>query len=323
MALDDHLALSHSAKGWVHEYSGEDKLAQQSYQQALLFDPTNFFALEGYGRLLGYMNKYNQAIYIFKQALNFYPKTGLFYNELGKVYYQLQDFSLAKKNFKQAIEVTPDNIFGYTNLTAIYYIENDFTKAIRVLQQGLAIRPHATLYSNIGTIFFTLGKYSQAVSAFEKALNIKGNSNDYLLWANLADAYRWSPSDKSKAKAAYQQALNILQQQFSDEIQSAEIHSRKALFQAKIGFKKQALISVEHTLTLAPDNTEMIFNAVVTYEILGKREKAIQQLKKLLGLSYPLNIIQVEPELTDLRRSTQYQALLLEHNQNSTNIHTK
>lgn len=311
LALDDHLSLSHSAMAWVHEFTGEDKQAEQRYQQALLFDPANFFILEGYGRFLSSKMKYEQAITIYQQAIGYYPKESLFYNAIGEVYYQQQELIQAKPMFIQAIALAPENIFGYINLAGVNYMENNLASAIHALQQGLQIRPHPILYSNLGTIFFTLGQYPQAVNAFEQALNQKGNSHDYILWGNLADAYRWSPEQKTKAISTYKQALNILAKQFSDDINDPTIESRRALYQAKANMTQQALDALEKALQLAPNDANILYRATIIQEIIGQRGLALEYLQKSLSQGYPLNLIQGDPELALLRKDSRYRELLL------------
>lgn len=316
LKLDTHLALSHSAMAWVHEFTGEDQQAELAYQKALSLDPVNFFTLEGYGRYLNGLNKNEQAIAIFKLALSYYPQESLFYNALGQTYYKQQAFTQAKLMFEKAIATAPNNIFGYINLAAVYYMQNDLARAIHITQQGLQIRPHAISYSNLGSYFFTLGQYPQAVKAFEQALSIKGNSNNYILWANLADAYRWSPQHKTKAIAAYQQALIIIDKQFSNTMQDSIILSQTALFQVKANIPRQAEISLAKTLQLFPTNASVLYSIAMVQELLGQRTQALTTLEKVLQAGYPLSVIQAEPELAQLRQDSGYQQLILNQHSN-------
>jgi serine/threonine-protein kinase len=41
------------------------------------------------------------------------------------------------------------------------------------------------------------------------------NANNYLVWANLGDAYRWAPGRRTKATEAYRHAIQLMDQQIA------------------------------------------------------------------------------------------------------------
>jgi len=313
IGLDNQLALSHVAMGWVHEYYGELAEAEASYEQALLMNPTDFYAFLGQGRLLTATNQHAAAAVVFETAIQSFPNESRFYDHLGSIHFQNQQYELAEKAFQKSVELSEDNIFAYSNLSAVNFMQGDIGTAIGVLQKGLQIRPHPELYSNLGTYFFALGQYPQAVNAFERALEAKGNSDDYLLWANLADAYRWTAGQEKKARAAYSQALQIMASRFSSAGKDPTLHSRRALYRAKMGLTDDASADMAVALELAPEDAFILYRAAITSEIIGERVLAFDFLVAALAKGYPFNIVQQEPELSALRSDQRYRQMVLAH----------
>ena len=62
-------------------------------------------------------------------------------------------------------------------------------------------------YSNLGTAYFYLHRYPEAITAFEKARSL--DDQDYLNWGNLGDALYWSSNRRPESAAAYKRAIEL------------------------------------------------------------------------------------------------------------------
>lgn len=310
LSLDDHLSLAHAAKAWALEFEGELPGAQQRYERALTLDPNNYFALQGYGRLLKKTGNHIEAIKIFEMAIRQYPDESQFYVRLGEIHFQKGRYDEAAVSFSKSISLAPDNIFAYASLSAVYYAQDRIPEAITLIQQGLLVRPHPILYTNLGTYFFALGQYPQAANAFKRALDFEGNSDHYLMWANLADAYRWSAGSEEKANAAYRRALQILKNRLSPTNKQPQLYSRAALFSAKSGQFSEARNLLAEALSLAPNDISVLFRAATTSEIIGERASALTYLQQAITRGYPVSIVKNDPEFAKLRRDPRYYEII-------------
>ena len=72
----------------------------------------------------------------------------------------------------------------------VYLTEGKYEESIPYFQKALAIEPYFSTYSNLGTAYFFLKQYPNAVAMFEKAVAL--NPNDTMMVVNPADAYRYS-----------------------------------------------------------------------------------------------------------------------------------
>ncbi len=310
LSLDNHLALAHTAKAWAMEFKGQTADARLQYEQTLVLNPKGFLALEGYGRFLKNTGKTKEAFAVFETASRYYPNESLFHDGLGEIHFRNGRYDLAAQTFRENIRLSPDNIFAYANLSAVYYAQNEVIDAISTVQQGLQVRPHPVLYSNLGTYFFSLGQYPQAANAFQRALDSDGNSNSYIMWANLADAYRWSAGNEDKARTAYGRALQIIMNRLSPANKQPALYSRAALYSAKAGQFPEALQLQAEALSLAPDDISVLYRASTTSEIIGKREPALIYLERAIVRGYPVSIVQADPEFAALRRDPRYHEIL-------------
>ncbi|MFC4347124.1 protein kinase [Kordiimonas lipolytica] len=310
LALDDQLAISHTAMAWALEYDGKALEADQAYQRALSLDPTNFFALQGFGRHLKNTRRYDEAIRVLLDGVNHYPKFGRFHILLADTYYKAGNYDKANASAMMGVQLAPDNVFAYRTLSAVLFAKGDSFGAISAAQKGLQVRPDPMLYGNLGSFYFALGQYAQSANAFERAIDAQGNSHHYIMWANLGDAYSMMPGKEEDRKVAYRRAIQLLSARLQPNENRPAMLSRAGLYYAKSGQPKEALQKTERALELAPKNRWVLFRASVVMEQAGERDKALKLLGQSMDAGHPLSEIQNEPYLNALREDPAYHKLL-------------
>lgn len=310
IGLDDNLALSHVAAAWVQEFRGQSAPAEQSFRTALQLDPTNYFALLGLGRFLMRQGDLDEAIEIVQSAVGVYPQDGWFLAQLGDMYLRKGDYDRAEQLVRRGIAMAPDNILAYRTLSAVLFAKDDTLGAIAAVQRGLQIRPDPTLYSNLGTAYFSLGQYPQSVDAFERAIDAQGNSHNYIMWANLADAYRMVPGGADKAKLAYRRAIQLLTERLRPNETRPALVSRAGLYYAKAGDAESAAAMTARALALNPDNRWVLFRAAIVADLGGKRPDALDLLERAIGAGQPMSDVRMEPDLANLRQDPRYHQMM-------------
>lgn len=308
--LDEHLALSYVAMAMAEKFAGRIMEAESHYNQALVLDPVNFFAIFGLAKLKGENGYTDRAIELFNRAKRTYPDHKEIYDELGSTYFAKADYGAAEHVFLDSVRIAPDNIYGYANLSAAQHMQGRTIEAVSTIQKGLQVRPHPFLYNNLGTYFYFLGQYPQAARAFERMLELEGNSHHYLMWSNLGDAYRWTPDAEEKSVAAYRRAVQLLDEKLLRQPDHVTDNSRSALLQAKLGNAPRAAAALE--IALRKPTPTVLFRAALTLEMLGDRDQALAFLQQALAAGYALTEIQNEPELAALRQDKRYHFLLAE-----------
>src|SRR5260370_4802330 len=79
-----------------------------------------------------------------------------------------------------------------------------------MFEKSVAIKPSDGAYSNLGEIYYTLGRYDEAARYYEKAIQMNGR--DSMQWHNLAAAYKES-NEPGKAWAAFDQTAKLAVEQ--------------------------------------------------------------------------------------------------------------
>ncbi len=313
LQYDDQLALAHTAQAWALAIQGDAEGALTAAERALSLDPADRFALHIKVSTLLRKASYAQAATTLKEAMARFPAERTFADLLGTMHYQQADFRQAEQAFRRSLALEPNAVFAYANLSATLLRLNRNDEALQVLQQGLRIQPNGMLYNNLGTALFARGDYAGAAQAFQNAVSAaKGGPNDYLKWANLADALRWVPGRATESRQAYLRATQLLAPLLARTPDDPTFLSRMGLFRAHLDDPGDALELVERAATLAPNNYQVAYRAAVASELAGRRDSALAHLRRALALGFPAAEVAVEPDLIALRRDIRYQTLHLE-----------
>lgn len=307
---DEHLALANIAVAWAAEFEGEFERSHEYLDRADVLEANNMFSLEGRFRTFGKTGELGEASRVINTAIEAYPNQALFYSYRGDYHNRQGSLKESEADFKKAITLQPDSSRLYAQLAASLYSQNRTDEAIGVIQQGLAIDDSALLYNNLGTYLFFQGQYRLAASAFEKTLEQSGDTHEYLYWANLADAYRWSDGRADEAATSYRRALQLLQVYLDQNPKDPNLISRAALFNAKLGNLDEAQRYMDSLDLTSQSPAIQLYRSVVTHEILSNRSKALAHLEVAIKLNYPLLEILNDPELALLRQDPAYHKLL-------------
>ncbi|TWB37528.1 serine/threonine-protein kinase [Nitrospirillum pindoramense] len=310
LSLDDQLAMAHVAVAWAEYHSNNKEGAFDQFQKALILEDGNAFAIQGIASVYSIKRDPNSAIKILRYGLNSHPNFFEFYYQIGAVYFSVADYVQAEEMFKKSLELAPDSAYGYANLSAAQHMLGRTVEAIQTVQRGLRIRPLPQLYNNLGNYLYFLGQYPQAAEAFERLTRVEGYSQYYVTWGNLADAYRWTPGKTAEARDAYRVALRHLETLLANSPQDPTLNVKAALFHAKLGEEAPTLTALD--LALAGNPTpNILFNAAVANEVLGRRDQALDLLARARAAGYAANEIDHEPELAQLRLDRRYQLSLI------------
>jgi serine/threonine protein kinase/Flp pilus assembly protein TadD len=306
--LNADLAAGHTAKGFVHVEAGERADAATELRRAAQLDPVNAFPHIGLGLNFAALNQDAEATASFERAIALGPGEWRAYGEFAQFYFRRARYIDAVRHWEAAQKLTPDNVLILRNLGAAYYLLDRHDEAASILQRALEVRPSASTYTNLGTIRFFQGRYTDAVTAFEKAVEMGANNHQF--WGNLGDGYRWAPGRRGDALAAYRRASDLIQEQLAKKPGDADLATRHALYLMKMGNRPAALKAIEG-VDRRPDLTaQMLYRITVVSELAGDRAGALAALGRALKAGYAVKDLANEPELTALRADARYHRLL-------------
>jgi serine/threonine-protein kinase len=306
--LGPDLAISHLAFARALLEQGARDEAAQSFRRAADLDPVNPLPHVGLGMVLGAAGEDGKAEQALTRGVELAGETVVPRLELGQFYFTRARYAEAVSAWEDARRVTPDNVIVLRNLSAAYYFLGRHDEAASSLQRALEVRPSAAAYTNLGTIRFFQGRYTDAVAAFEKAVELSANS--HLYWANLGDGYRWAPGRRAEAPAAYRRASELIKGQIAQKPADADLRTRHALYLIKMGETGAALAEVQDVAARADLSAQIHYRLAVIHEIAGDRDRSLAAVDGALKAGYPVNELQREPELLQLRNDARYHRLI-------------
>ena len=278
--------------------TGKPAEATEEFDRALAEQPSSIDALLGLAdayRMTG--NPKAEATY--RRAIALQPTYWAVYNQLGFFYYRGGRYADAIPMFRQAVTRRPDSVRVYNNLGAALFKIDRFAEARQAYQDSIRISPSDGAYTNLGNLEFYVGNYRAAAAAFEEAAKL--TPKKYLNWANLADAYRWTPELASCAAGAYEKAAHLAEGELSVNPDDAAAHATLAICDAKLGRMDPARHHIRRALEIEPTNPDHLLYAAIVAEIAGKKDESIDWIRKAVKAGLGAAQIEREPELKNLR----------------------
>ncbi|MBX3357120.1 MAG: tetratricopeptide repeat protein [Phycisphaeraceae bacterium] len=209
--------------------------AQELYERAASTDPRNFDAQYLNGLMLQMMERVSEAISAYLLALNLKPDDFKANLNLSAAYYQLDENSQALQYGRKAVQLQPRNGPARFNLGAIYAAMNLHQEAVQEYQQAAELMeltpslllnlaesygrlrrfeemrntliqlaesdPSGAVWERLGYVAFQLGKYDEALTAFEKSVAMAPDYTPGLNGVGVSYLNAWIKSDYKNATA--------------------------------------------------------------------------------------------------------------------------
>ena len=306
LVLDPYQAQVHISLGNIYYETGKTDKAVKKYERAIELQSTSGDALSGLGKCYQRKGDMNRAVSYFDKAIEMRPGYWEYYNNLGACYYSFGRYDDAAEQFRQVIVLQPDNYNGYNNLGVVYSLLGLNEDAAAMHKHAIDIYPNEESYANLGTEYFYLDRYTEAIEAYKAAVSLMP-TND-LLYSNLGDAYL-RRGDNQSAMEQYEKAILLLNESLKVRRNDADMLGRLAICQAKLHRNEEALASIEQAIAIEPRNITVMYQQATVYALTGHADKAIQCLAGAMSHGYSRSEAERDPDLESLRNSEEYKSL--------------
>jgi serine/threonine-protein kinase len=306
-SMGDKLSQVHTTLGLIDQGQGKDQDAVQEFKRALEMDATSDSAYRGLAAAYESLGKSAEAEAAYKQAIDIRKNYWGGYSALGAFYAKQAKYDDAVSQFQHVIDLAPENVRGYTNLAAIYLLQGKSQQAEELLRKSLGIEPNYRAYSNLGALLFARKEYGAAAGMYESALKL--NDRDARVWGSQADAYYWA-GDRPKAAVAYAKAVELQEAAGKTNPADATALSQLALWRSMLGQSARSSTLINQALKHSPNDPEILFRAAEIYDQNGDPAAALAALEKSVHAGYPVNRIEQDPTLENLRDNSRYRQLL-------------
>jgi len=308
LSANPRLAEGHTCLGNVYNDRGKYQEAAAEFQRALNIEQDNTDALSGLGEAFDRMGNPASAEATYKKAVAVRPQYWAVYNWMGAFYYGQARYAEAAAMFRKVTEMVPDNQRGYSNLGGIYLLEGQYEESIKALKRSIELRPTMSACSNLGTAYFYLHQYPDAIAAYEKAKNL--NERYFKNWGNLGDALFWSSGRRSESEVAYKRAIELGEARLQVNPNDAITRAFVATYYAMIGDKRAATTELNKALNVAPQDPDVLFRASLVYNQLGDERQTLDWLQKAVGANFSRTTVRDTPDFDHLKANPAFQSLI-------------
>jgi tetratricopeptide (TPR) repeat protein len=141
----------HCDLGWYYFKKGNTELACKRFNQAYLFDSTNFIIYWGFADIMGRQHRYEESFALFEKANSFCKKK----DDSTYAFFCL-DYS--RPLFEK-----------YMDSKQKEYVD----KAFKLLDEANQLRPeYATTYLDYANLYFGTAQYQKSLDAYNKAVSL-------------------------------------------------------------------------------------------------------------------------------------------------------
>jgi tetratricopeptide (TPR) repeat protein len=209
---------------------------------------------------------------------------------------------------RQALTIAPDHADILHLMGLLSFHVKQYDMAVEWISRAIRQEPKPTYLTSLGTTLSNMGRYDEALKAFDKAVQIKPEDAD--LWRNLGNvlvdvkrpaeailafqhAFKLNPRHWDAAFKAghllyqsqrYQEALDCFV--LCDKLQPkhALTLQMRALMLQNLKRFEEALACDMQSLALDPDNAETCNNTGNVLQMLGRNEEALVWFDRTLEL---------------------------------------
>jgi serine/threonine protein kinase/Flp pilus assembly protein TadD len=305
LQINNEIASVYVTEGKIEAANGHYSDAVQEFKSALQIDSEDAAAYAGLGAAYYAQGYVKEAEDTYEAAIRS-RRDWSTYRDLGVFYFTRGRYTDAEKAFRYANNLAPDNAEVLFQLGRVLYELGHSRDAEADLKRSLGFKANARAYNDLAAIYFYEGRYADAVEPQEKAVALSPRDGELL--GSLARTYKWAGRSK-ESSAAYPQAIQLLREQLEINPQDAQLRALLALFLAETGNLSMSRKEAKQARQTAPQNTEVLFVLLMTYEIGGDRKSALDCLGTIAQNGQIMAEICKRPELESLRRDAGFAKL--------------
>lgn len=187
-------------------------------------------------------------------------------------YHQSGRLQEAESLYRQILESNPQHHDALHLLGLIVHQAGDFNTAIGLIRQAISIFPSAQMYSNLGVIFQSMGKFSEAEDCYRQSIAL--NSQDANTHFNFALAL--------KQQRKLVEAIDYYQRAVALNPNHAQAYYNMGNAYKALGEPQAAIESYQNALAIDPRLVDATINLGLAFEESNQLSHAEQCYRNLL-----------------------------------------
>jgi serine/threonine protein kinase/Tfp pilus assembly protein PilF len=299
----------HAAFGNLHRLQGHYADATRELQLAVQADPSNHVFHRMLGDVYEAAHQDEEAVAAFERVITLQPRYWEGYYSFAILHYRRGRFDQAAGLIERLIQWTPDHAQALAALGGIYVAMGRNVDAESVSRRSCSLRPAWACYVNLGIALQRQRRSDEAIAEYKRALAF-GTPNEMLL-LNLADAHAYL-GRQSEARDYFRRAIARTEEGLRVNLQNTSLRAILAYCLAQVGEQSRARFEIEQALQHSPGDRTVRRYAVLTFESLGQRERALdilrgspRQVIEELEQSWGTEQLQQDPRYAETVREAQ------------------
>jgi tetratricopeptide (TPR) repeat protein/Tol biopolymer transport system component len=200
-----------SAEAWAqlarsYDWSGQFDQALEAARKATELDPNRADARAFLAEVYLDLDRLDEADSESRRAVQLDEQSAEAHRSLGRVYSFKEQLPQALAEFEKAAQLEPNLWLRQHELASMRRRSEAYVEAIIAYQRAIELRPQAPSYAGLGTCYYELGQYEQALPNLQKAIELDpelGDAHATMGWVYV----RLNQCDR--AVPMFQQALAL------------------------------------------------------------------------------------------------------------------
>jgi tetratricopeptide (TPR) repeat protein len=190
----------------------------------------------------------------------------------------------------------------------IEYAQHHYDQAIALARRAVEQQPECEgAHDVLGRAYFSAGRYEEAASLADNALEIV--SNDYNALVPLINSLE-KVGRMADAERLRRRELEVLEnqlQRFPDDVRARVL---LASDRASAGDSEAALMHVKIAMAMRPHDANVLYNAACTYGLMGMKVDALETFRRAVNAGYSnLDWCLKDPDLQILHDEPEFRTL--------------
>jgi serine/threonine protein kinase/Flp pilus assembly protein TadD len=299
------MAEVHRASGLLEEEAGSYETAISEYQRAIELEPKDGENYRRLGIVYGSNSQPADSLNALRKAAEFAPKDFRIYLDLGSFFSIKGEFGQAAKHFRKAVRLAPNEPQARFDLASACTSLGLYEEAEHEIRSAIRLQERSSFVAMLGVILMYEHQEKAAIPVLLRATTL--GPDDSTSWMNLGTCYRRT-RHAAKARWANLRGVRAAESRIAKNPRQAWVRSSLAFLCVNLGERSRAASEIAQALSLGPNDSDVQFRAVLTYEFLNRRDDALA----ILAAAPAGNLADVNrwPDLADLHTDPRFLDLL-------------